>query len=133
MTADDFRDIVLALDGAVEGAHMGHPDFRANGRIFASLHSADRFGMVKLTPDEQAVLVREHRESFEPSAGAWGRQGCTNVKLAIADKRAVRGAARLAWEAVMATPPPKARKPKPPSPKAGPQKAARKAARKRSA
>ena len=133
MTPDDFRDIVLALDGAVEGAHMGHPDFRANGRIFASLHSADRFGMVKVTPDEQAVLLGEHPETLEPSAGAWGRQGCTNVKLATADKRSVRGAARLAWEAVMATPPPKARKPKPSSPKAGPGKVARPAARKRSA
>jgi hypothetical protein len=110
VTADDFRDIVLALDGAVEGAHMGHPDFRANGRVFASLHSADRFGMVKIAPEEQAVLLREHPETFEPSAGAWGRQGCTNVKLATADRRAVRGAARLAWEAAMARPPAKARK-----------------------
>ena len=111
MTPDDFREIVLALDGAAEGAHMGHPDFRANGRIFATLHSQDRFGMVKLTPDEQAVFLREHPKTFEPSAGAWGRQGCTNVALATADKRAVRSAARLAWEAVMAAPTPKARKP----------------------
>jgi hypothetical protein len=126
MTPDDFREIVLALDGAAEGAHMGHPDFRANGRIFASLHSQDRFGMVKLTPEEQAVLVGDHPKTFEPSAGAWGRQGCTNVKLATADKRAVRGAARLAWEAVMAAKPPKVRKAKPAAPKPGSRKAGRK-------
>ena len=54
--------------------------------------------MVKLAPEEQAVFLREHPRTFEPSAGAWGRQGCTNVKLATADKRAVRSAARLAWE-----------------------------------
>jgi hypothetical protein len=105
MTADDFRDIVLALDGASEGAHMGHPDFRANGRIFASLHSADRFGMVKLAPDEQAVLLREHPESFEPSPGAWGRQGCTNVVLASATRPAVRAAVKLAFAGIMALPP----------------------------
>lgn len=110
MTADDFREIILALDGAAEGAHMGHPDFRANGRIFASLHSQDRFGMVKLTPEEQAVLLREHPETFEPSPGAWGRQGCTNVKLATADRRAVRAAARLGWEGILRLPPPKPRK-----------------------
>jgi len=110
MTPDEFREIVLALDGAEEGSHMNHPDFRANGRIFASLHSQDRFGMVKLTPDEQAVFLREHPKTFEPSAGAWGRQGSTNVKLATADTRAVRAAARLAWEGVMAAPPPKARR-----------------------
>ena len=126
MTPDDFREIVLALDGAAEGAHMGHPDFRANGRIFASLHSQDRFGMVKLAPEEQAVLLRDHPKTFEPSAGAWGRQGCTNVRLATADTRAVRAAARLAWEGVMAAKPPKVRKAKRPAPKAGPRKAARK-------
>ena len=109
MTADDFRAIVLAHDGAAESEHMGHPDFRANGRIFASLHSQDRFGMVKLTPEEQQVLLREHPETFEPSAGAWGRQGCTNVKLAGASKPAVRAAIRLAFEAIVALPPAKAR------------------------
>ena len=112
MTPDDFREIVLALDGSIEGAHMGHPDFRINGRIFASLHSEDRFAMVALTPEEQGVFLREHPNTFEPSAGAWGRQGATNVKLAVADKRAVRSAARLAWERLMAAPPPKARRKK---------------------
>ena len=110
MTPDDFREIVLALDGAVEGAHMGHPDFRANGRIFASLHSQDRFGMLKLAPDEQAVLLREHPDTFEPSAGAWGRQGCTNVRLATADRRAVKAAARLAWDGILRLPPPRPRR-----------------------
>jgi hypothetical protein len=110
MTPDDFREIVLALDGAAEGAHMGHPDFRANGRIFASLHSQDRFGMLKLAPDEQAVLLREHPETFEPSPGAWGRQGCTNVRLATADRRAVKAAARLAWDGILRLPPPRAKK-----------------------
>jgi hypothetical protein len=110
MTADDFREIVQALDGAAEGAHMGHPDFRANGRIFASLHSDDRFGMVKLTPGEQAVLLREHPKTFEPSAGAWGRQGCTDVRLDAADARTLRQAMTLAWERIVAKPPVKPRK-----------------------
>src|SRR5688572_26286033 len=105
MTADDFRDIVLALDGAVEGAHMGHPDFRANGRIFASLHTGERFGMVKLPPDERAVLLRDHPGSCEASAGAWGRRGCTNVVLATARRPAVRAAVELAFAGIMALPP----------------------------
>jgi len=53
MTADDFREIVLSMDGAVEGAHMKHPDFRANGRIFASLKPGEEAGVVKLSPEEQ--------------------------------------------------------------------------------
>ena len=50
MTADDFRDLALSMPDAVEGAHMGHPDFRVNGRIFATLHADMKFGMVALTP-----------------------------------------------------------------------------------
>jgi len=96
MTPDGFRKVALAMQNAVEGAHMGHPDFRANGRIFASLHAGDRTGMVKLTPEEQAVFLGEYPEMFEPSAGAWGRQGCTNVILAAADTPTLRSAMILA-------------------------------------
>ena len=37
MTANEFRSLALTLPGAVESAHMGHPDFRIDGRIFATL------------------------------------------------------------------------------------------------
>ena len=117
MTADDFRELVLAMPGASEGAHMGHPDFRANGRIFASLHSGNRLGMVKLTPEEQRACMRDAPGTFEPSSGAWGRQGCTNVLLATARPAAVRGAVLLAYEGVIARPPAKARAQKPSAPK----------------
>lgn len=104
MTPDDFRRVALSLPGAVEGAHMGHPDFRANGRIFASLHAGDRTGMVKVSPDEQRELLATRPAMFEPSAGAWGRQGCTTVILARADVPTLRQAMTLAWEAALARP-----------------------------
>jgi hypothetical protein len=108
MTDDDFRDIALALDGATEGAHMGHPDFRANNRIFASLRADAATGMVKLTPEQQAVFLADHTAMFTPSPGAWGRGGCTDVVLAKARVPAVRAAMQLAWEGVMAKPRPRA-------------------------
>ena len=37
MTAREFRRIALSLPQASEAAHMGHPDFRVGGRIFATL------------------------------------------------------------------------------------------------
>jgi hypothetical protein len=104
MTADDFRRVVLEMQGASERAHMGHPDFRANERIFASLHTHDRFGMVKLTPEEQKELLRAAPGMFEPSSGAWGRQGCTNVILSAADVPTVRAAVHLAYEGIMSLP-----------------------------
>lgn len=110
MTPDDFRELALSLEATVESSHMGHPDFRANGRIFATLHTDDTLGMVKLLPDEQRALLRSHPTIFVPSAGAWGRSGCTNVRLALADRATVRGALLLAWQHVMDAPPPKTRK-----------------------
>lgn len=107
MTADDFREIALGMPGATEGAHMGHPDFRANGRIFASLHADDRSGTLKLSPEEQRELIRAHPTMFIPASGAWGRQGWTTVRLDAAEKTAVRGAMLLAWQNVAAKPRPR--------------------------
>lgn len=117
MTEDDFRDLALALDGAVEGAHMGHPDFRANNRIFATLRNDGATGMVKLTPEQQAVFLHEHAAMFAPSPGAWGRGGCTDVRLERARVPAVRAAMQLAWEVVMQKPRPRALARSKPGPK----------------
>lgn len=37
MTVEEFRKTALALPDVEERAHMGHPDFRVAGRIFATL------------------------------------------------------------------------------------------------
>jgi hypothetical protein len=104
MTADDFRSLALSMNGAIESAHMGHPDFRANGRIFATLQADDRWGMVKLTPEVQQEFMRAHPKMFVPASGAWGRQGCTMVRLDAADNATLRGAMILAWEQAAAKP-----------------------------
>lgn len=103
MTADDFRRLALDLNDAVEAAHMGHPDFRVNGRIFATLDGREEFGVVALSPEEQNAMRRESA-AFEPAAGAWGRQGWTKIHLARADRGAVRAALLLAWQSAMAKP-----------------------------
>lgn len=109
MTADDFRHIALGMQGAVESAHMNHPDFRANGRIFATLAADEQTGVVMLSSDEQREYMREHPETFSPAAGAWGRQGWTTVSLASADAGAVRSAVLLAWQRVVSKPPRRAK------------------------
>jgi hypothetical protein len=112
ITADDFREVALDMQDAFEGAHMGHPDFRANGRIFASLHTGDKTGMVALLPEEQREFMKLKPAMFSPAAGAWGRGGSTIVTLAEADKKTLRAAMNLAWQRVTAMPPPRTRSPK---------------------
>jgi hypothetical protein len=105
-TEQDFRRIALGLADAVESAHMGHPDFRVNGRIFATLHHDRAFGMVKLTPDQQQIFLRDHPNTFAPENGAWGRQGCTRVRLKDVDTEVLGEAMTLAWQAAVNQPPP---------------------------
>ena len=105
MTGDDFRAIVLGMHGGIERAHMNHPDFRANGRIFATLAADEQSGVVSLSPDEQGEFMRQYPGTFSPASGAWGRQGWTTVSLASADAGAVRGTVLLAWQRVASKPP----------------------------
>ena len=97
MTAAEFRKLALGLPEAVEGAHMGHADFRVHDRIFATLGPQEDWGMVKLTPDEQRWYLRTAPEAFQPASGAWGRRGSTIVKLERADNLVVRQALIAAW------------------------------------
>jgi hypothetical protein len=98
MTANQFRRLALRLPGAEESSHMGHPDFRVGGKIFASLGTAGSdTAMVKVSLDEQRQLVHDEPDVFEPFNGAWGRWGCTKVHLPKATAEIVRGALRAAW------------------------------------
>jgi hypothetical protein len=53
MNVNDFRRLALSLPGTEEGSHMGAPDFRVGGRIFATLASQDQgYGNLMLTPEQ---------------------------------------------------------------------------------
>jgi YjbR protein len=98
MTPEEFRRIALKMEGSTEGAHMGHPDFRANGRIFATLYPDGQAGMVKLTPAQQQDFMSSDSAAFVPASGAWGRQGCTTVRLDSVDEDSLGAAMTLAWQ-----------------------------------
>ena len=56
--------------------------------------------MVKLLPEQQALLVETEPEMFRPVPGAWGRNGSTNVRLAKIDQVTLRSALKMAWRNV---------------------------------
>jgi hypothetical protein len=97
MTVDEFRNLALSLPEAAENAHMGHPDFRVRGKIFATISPDNEWGMVKLTPEQQAVFVRSEPGVFRPVKGGWGRRGCTHICLETASEASVRQALGVAW------------------------------------
>jgi len=97
VTAKKFRRLALGFPEAIEASHMGHPDFRVGGKIFATLGPKEEWGMVKLTAAQQVAFMREEPEVFAPASGAWGRQGSTIVQLAEADETIVQRALVAAW------------------------------------
>jgi hypothetical protein len=98
MTAQEFRELALSLPETAEVGHMGHPDFRVGGKIFATLGPGEAWGMAKLTPDQQAVFVRTEPAVFQPVNGAWGKKGATVVRLEAASESSVRQALLAAWQ-----------------------------------
>lgn len=99
MTVKMFRQLALGFPEVEERAHMGHPDFRVGGKIFATLRVVEdeELGMVKLTPAQQKIVVDAEPGTYSPVSGGWGRQGATNIHFGKAKKASVKSALALAW------------------------------------
>ena len=77
---------------------MGHPDFRVRDKIFAALGVPDAaWGMVRLTPEQQGLVLDVEPCAFKPAAGAWGRRGYTHVRLAAVDRTTLQSVLAMAW------------------------------------
>ena len=98
MNAADFRRFALSLEGAEESSHMGSPDFRVGGRIFATLASENHgYGNLMLSPEQQAEFVQEQPQVFVPVPGGWGRMGATHIRLGVVNEDVLAGALCAAW------------------------------------
>jgi hypothetical protein len=98
MTPAKFLSLILSLPGSSESAHMGHPDFRLEGRVFATLGYPDeKHGMVKLTPPKQRKFLMRAPDVFSPCSGVWGRRGATSIHLPLAKVGLLRAALDDAW------------------------------------
>jgi hypothetical protein len=98
MNIQDFREIALSLKGAEESSHMGNPDFRVGGRIFATLASQDAgFGNLMLTTELQNSFILQAPDVFLPVHDGWGRMGITHIRLSAANETQLVESLRAAW------------------------------------
>jgi hypothetical protein len=101
MTVAAFRRLALSLPEAEEKGHMGHPDFRVRGKIFATLGYPDAaWAVLKLTSEQQQAFVEGAPRVFTPVKGGWGLRGATSVHLKAASDRVLRPALLTAWRNV---------------------------------
>jgi hypothetical protein len=96
MDASDLRRLALSLPETEEKSHFGKADFRVRNRIFASLPAQDQ-GVVKLTPEEQRMVVEGEPAIFSPVKGGWGDKGWTRIALTAADEATLESVLRMAW------------------------------------
>ena len=98
LTENDFRRIALGMKGAIESAHMGHPDFSGQRTDLRDAPPRSAVGDGQADARSAAEeFMRASPDAFKPEAGAWGRQGCTAVRLDAVDEETVGEALTLAW------------------------------------
>jgi hypothetical protein len=74
MTEDEARDALLSFEGAVEGSHHGHPDFRVRNKIFATLRPGQSRAVLRLPLELAEGLASAHslRHKVLMRSGKWG-------------------------------------------------------------
>jgi hypothetical protein len=98
VTAAQARKVALSMPRAEEFEHHGHPDFRVNGKIFATLWPDQSSAVVKLPLADQAALVQTDPDAF--SLNAWSYQGAVTVHLKHIQLARFRKVVEAAWRHV---------------------------------
>jgi hypothetical protein len=96
MTAEEFRDLALALEATVEIGHFDRRAFRAR-RIFASLAPDERSANIHLTPEEQEHYASLQPEVLSPLPNEWGARGWTRLLLDGVDTKTAASVLYSAW------------------------------------
>jgi hypothetical protein len=99
MTTAHYRTIALSLPGAEEKSHFAKPDFRVRDKIFAGFNDKG-MAYVKLTPEQQHMLVSAEPKLISPIPGGWGKKGWTLVDQHKADEALMKSVLTMAWKNV---------------------------------
>lgn len=108
VTAAQFRQIALSLEGTTEAPHFDRTAFKV-ARIYATLAADGLSANFRFTPEDQAVLTSFHPDNFTPVPGGWGKQGWTTAVLGRLTVTRATSALETAWRE--AQPKPRRRKP----------------------
>ncbi len=93
MTVERAKEVLLSLEGAVEGYHHGHPDFRVNKRIFATLWPDQNRSVVMIGPELAQGFAAAKGDGFDVVGGG----KCLSIKLDSIEETDFRAPAETAW------------------------------------
>jgi hypothetical protein len=95
VTPAQARRIFLEQPEAEEKSHMGHPDFRVGGKIFATLWPDRKVAVVKLSAADQTGALQMDPDAL--SLKFWGKSPYLEVDLGRANAALLRALAQAAW------------------------------------
>jgi hypothetical protein len=90
------RELVAAMAGTVEGTHHGHPDFRVQKKIFATLSEAEDRAALRLTHIEARALAEREPKVYRLVSDR-EPVGWVSVLLAGADELELADLLEEAW------------------------------------
>ncbi|WFU09900.1 MmcQ/YjbR family DNA-binding protein [Rhizobium sp. CB3090] len=99
MTDDDLISFAHSLPETVESSHFGNRDFRVRGKIYLTLPGPE-FCVVKLTPDQQQMVLATIPQHILAVPGAWGLKGWTRLFHHMLDDDIIYGLVRQGWRNV---------------------------------
>jgi hypothetical protein len=94
MTCDEARAIFLSFEGSSEGFHHGHPDFRVDKNIFATLWPDENRSVLMLGPEMTADLAARNPAAFK---AVWAGK-CLSMQLEAIEADEFRDLAEIAWQ-----------------------------------
>ena len=95
-----FRHLALSLCKAIEKPHFEKSSFLIDakgGKIFATLEKQARYANVKLSCEEQDLLIETEPQICAKVPNAWGDKGWTALNLAAADRDTIIAILAMAW------------------------------------
>lgn len=101
VTATEFKNWALALEGAEEKPHFHLLSFRVKNKIFATFWEKENRAMLKLSPVAQSVFCSTDAAVFWPVPGTWGAKGATFVELSKVKKAIFKDALKTAHRELM--------------------------------
>jgi hypothetical protein len=96
VSAEEARQLALALPEAVEQDHHGRPSFRVGGKIFATLWDAERMNVML---DEGGIRTAIHDEADACEPIRWGKRlAAVGVNLRLVEAATLESFLADAWE-----------------------------------
>ena len=104
------RQILLSLDGVIEGRSYGMPSFLVNGRFFARFRDDDTVLVLQLASiDDRDVLMQMNAEAFF-FTDHYRDYPAVLIRLAKVPRKLLTDVVKSAWKHAAARPPARPRK-----------------------